>query len=199
MTKPAEQLEPPFVLAVCGASGQIYARWVLKLLIEHSHARIHVIVSRAGQGIVRDELGMETLWTNLPSERIVVEEESNIASVLASGSVPTSGMIICPCSLNTLGAVSAGLSDNLIRRAAQVHLKQRRKLIVAVREMPLSLIDLENMVRLTHAGAVVTPISPPFYHQPKTIDDLACFAAQRLVVLLKNFDGGIRYQPKEDV
>ncbi|MFA5865167.1 MAG: UbiX family flavin prenyltransferase [Phycisphaerae bacterium] len=185
----------PVVLGVCGASGQIYARWVLKILVEELGISTRVIISNAAKKIIPDELGSENLFEGLPAERIVVEEETNMESELASGSVPTAGMILCPCSLNTLAAVASGISDNLIKRAAQVHLKQRRKLIIAVREMPVGTIDLENMLRLSQAGAVVTPISPPFYHHPVTIDDLAKFTAQKIVQLLIDFDGGIQYAP----
>jgi polyprenyl P-hydroxybenzoate/phenylacrylic acid decarboxylase-like protein len=187
--------ESPFVLAACGASGQIFAKWVLKFLIERQSAPVHVIVSAAAEKIIRDELKTQHLWTELPADRLVIENEKNMESVLASGSVPTSGMMVCPCSLNTLAALAAGMSDTLIRRAAQVHLKQRRKLVIAVREMPLSLIDLENMVRLTQAGAIVTPISPSFYHHPATLDDLASFTAERLVNLLTDIPSQVQYHP----
>jgi len=184
------------VLAVTGASGQIYARWVLKLLVQTGEFRIHVLVSSQARKIVRDELGLESLWSGLPADRLVIEEEGNLESVLASGSYPTAGMMICPCSLNTLGCVAAGISDTLIRRAAQVHLKEHRRLVVGVREMPVGEIDLENMLRLTRVGAVVTPISPPFYHHPAGLDDLADFAAQKLVQLLTGIDGPTRYRPQ---
>ncbi len=186
---------PPFVLGVCGASGQIYAKWVLKTLIDRFTSPIRLIVSDAAVAVIRDELGVEKFWNEYSPERITVEDNHSMESVLASGSVPTAGMIVCPCSLNTLASLAAGMSDTLIKRAVQVHLKERRRLVVAVREMPLGLIDLENMVRLTQAGAVVTPISPPFYHHPAGIDQLAEFAAQKLVSLLANFDGAIQYRP----
>jgi flavin prenyltransferase len=185
----------PIVLGICGASGQLYARWVLKVLTANFVGPVHVIVSAAARSIIPAELGLPEMWSGLPMDRIVVEAEDNVASGLASGSVPTAGMIVCPCSLNTLAAVAGGISDNLIKRAAQVHLKQRRRLVLAVREMPVGLIDLENMVRVTRAGGMVTPISPAFYHQPKTMDDLAEFAAQKLVQLLMDWEGGYRYQP----
>lgn len=190
---------PPFVLAVCGASGSIYARWVLRLLLAHFESPVHVIVSAAGRTVAAMELADGELWTGLDTSRIVVEREDDLASVLASGSVPTAGMIICPCSVNTLAAVAAGISDTLIKRAAQVHLKQRRRLVLAVREMPLGVIDLENMLAVTRAGGVVTPISPAFYHRPKTIDDVAEFAAQRLVELLADCQGRFQYRPEVKV
>jgi flavin prenyltransferase len=178
---------------VCGASGQIYARWVLKLLLENVDAPVHVILSRAAGKMIPEELKMNHLWTGLSTEKVVIEDESNLESRLASGSFPTGGMIICPCTLNTLGGIAAGIPDNLIKRAAQVHLKEHRKLVIGVREMPIGIIDIENMLKITRAGGVVTPISPPFYHHPTTIDELAEFAAQKLVQLLTDFEGRFQY------
>lgn len=185
----------PYVLAVCGASGQIYARWILKLLLDRCKVPVHVIISRAARKMIPDELKLNHLWTDLPTEKLVVEDENNLENKLASGSFPTAGMIICPCSLNTLGGIAAGISDNLIKRAAQVHLKERRRLVVGVREMPISIIDIKNMLEISAAGGIVTPISPPFYHHPATIDDLAEFAAQKLVQLLTDVDGRFQYDP----
>jgi 4-hydroxy-3-polyprenylbenzoate decarboxylase len=186
----------PFILGVCGASGQIYARWVVKLLLKHFSNPIHVIVSHAAQKIIPDELKLDHLWTGLPADKLIIEDESNLENKLASGSFPTEGMMICPCSLNTLGCIAAGISDNLIKRAAQVHLKERRKLVIGVREMPMGVIDIKNMLRISAAGGIVTPISPPFYHHPATIDELAEFAAQKLVQLLDDFKGTYQYQEK---
>ncbi len=196
MPKNNPQSKRPVVLGVCGASGQIYARWVLKLLLEHLDTPVHVIVSQAAKKIIPDELKMNHLWTGLPTDRLIVEDEGNLESPLASGSFPTAGMIICPCTLNTLGGIAAGISDNLIKRAAQVHLKERRRLVIGVREMPIGIIDINNMLNVSNAGGVVTPISPPFYHHPTTIDGLAEFAGQKLVQLLTDFDGKFQYRGK---
>jgi 4-hydroxy-3-polyprenylbenzoate decarboxylase len=196
LPKNKPQSSRPYILGVCGASGQIYARWVLTLLLKHFNNPIHVIVSRAAQMIIPDELKMNHLWTGLPAGKLVIEEENDLENKLASGSCCTEGMIICPCSLNTLGGIAAGISDNLIKRAAQVHLKERRKLVIGVREMPLGIIDMNNMLSISHAGGVVTPISPPFYHHPATINELAEFAAQKLVQLLTGFDGKYLYLGK---
>ncbi len=193
--KPQSKIHP-IILGVCGASGQIYARWVLKLLLEHFSNPVHVIVSRTAKKIIPDELKLNHLWTGLSAGRLVIENESDLENKLASGSFPTEGMIICPCSLNTLGCIAAGISDNLIKRAAQVHLKERRKLVIGVREMPMGVIDINNMLSICKAGGIVTPISPPFYHHPATIDDLAEFAAQKLVQLVADFDGTYQYQGK---
>lgn len=104
----------------------------------------------------------------------------DFSSGIASGSFPTSGMVICPCSMGTLGSLAHGLSTNLIHRAADVHLKERRKLIVVPRETPLSSIQLQNMKTLVDAGAVVLPAMPGFYHQPTTIQDLIDFVVNRI-------------------
>jgi 4-hydroxy-3-polyprenylbenzoate decarboxylase len=188
----AENDDKPIVLAACGASGQIYARWLLKLLLEHGR-RVHLIVSREANAICADELGIPELTYELPDQTLEVHENDSMQSPLASGSYSTAGMIVCPCTLNTLAAISAGISDNLVKRAAQVHLKQRRPLVLAVREMPLSLIDLENMVRLARAGAYVSPLAPSFYHHPKTIDELTRYTAERLIALVADHELSFRY------
>jgi 4-hydroxy-3-polyprenylbenzoate decarboxylase len=108
----------------------------------------------------------------------------DVGAVLASGSFLTDGMIICPCSSNTLGAVAAGLGDNLITRAAHVTLKEGRRLVLVPREMPVSAIDLRNMLRLSRAGAIICPASPGFYMNPQSIDDLVDFVAGRVLDLV---------------
>jgi len=193
-----ETKSDPVVLGICGASGQIYARWILKILAGDLGVMVHVVLSNSAHKIITDELGLKSIDEGLPRERIRTFEQVEMENVLASGSFATRGMIICPCSLNTLAAVSAGISDNLIKRAAQVHLKQRRRLILAVREMPLGLIELKNMVRLTAAGAVVTPLCPPFYHHPKNLDELAAFTAQKLVQMLMDVDSEFQYKPNSE-
>jgi len=180
------------VVAVCGASGQIYARWVLRTLVE-TNCHVHLIVSAAAEEVCRSELGIDDIADGLDDRMIRRHGEGILTSPLASGSYPTAGMIICPCSLNTLAALAAGISDNLIKRAGQVHLKQRRPLVIAVREMPVSLIDLENMVRLAHAGAEISPLSPSFYHKPRTIDELVKFTAERLIELVTGVPADDRY------
>lgn len=182
----------PIVVAVCGASGQIYGRWLIRRLGELGR-EVHLIVSKESDAICRHELGLEQITDALNLEAVVVHDNERMDSSLASGSYPTAGMIICPCTLNTLAAAAGGISDNLIKRAAQVHLKQRRPIVFAVREMPISLIDLENMAALTKAGAVIAPLAPSFYHRPKDIDDLVCNTAERLIELITGIAPSHRY------
>ena len=181
------------VLAVCGASGQLYARWILKRMLEDRRA-VHVIASPASRGICRDELGLDGITFGLDDGLLTSHECDHMDSPLASGSYPTAGMIICPCTLNTLAAVAGGISDNLIKRAAQVHLKQRRPLVLAVRETPLTVIDLDNMLRLAHAGAIVAPLSPAFYPKPRDLDQLAAFTAERLIELAMGISPRYQYR-----
>lgn len=112
--------------------------------------------------------------------RVVHHDDRDFTASIASGSFPTAGMVICPCSMGTLGSLANGLSSNLIHRAAGVHLKERRKLVVVPRETPLDTIQLENMARLSAAGAVVLPAMPGFYHDPHTIHDLVDFIVARI-------------------
>lgn len=116
----------------------------------------------------------------MPQGRVLFHHYTNFMAGIASGSYPTGGMVICPCSMGTLSAVAYGLSQNLIHRAADVHLKERRKLIVVPRETPLGSIQLENMKRLADAGAVILPAMPGFYHEPKSIPDLVDFIVSRI-------------------
>lgn len=118
--------------------------------------------------------------SDLKQGELIYHHYQDFMSGIASGSFLTAGMVICPCSMGTLGSIASGACANLIHRAADVHLKERRKLILVARETPLGLIPLENMVRLTQAGAVVMPASPGFYHNPVTIHDLVDFISGRI-------------------
>ncbi len=173
------------VVGVTGASGAVYAVKLLDGLLR-SGEEIHLIVSAHAQALIATELGSGDLASLVSTglDRLTTHRHDDLFSRLASGSFQTDGMAICPCSSNTLGAIASGRSDSLITRAAQVHLKERRRLILCVREMPLTQIDLENMLRVGQAGGVVCPASPAFYAQPKGIDDLVNTVVVKLMDLL---------------
>lgn len=150
---------------------------------------VHVVMSPMGRRLLKDELGISPATTESllgrPCEHVIVHNYNDLGSQLASGSFQTAGMVICPCSSNTLAAVAAGLSGNLLNRAAQVTLKERRRLVLVYREMPMSLIDLQNAQRLTEAGAIFCPASPGFYMLPQGIGDLVDFVVGKVLDLLE--------------
>jgi 4-hydroxy-3-polyprenylbenzoate decarboxylase len=141
-----------------------------------------------GRRLLAEECGIKTLdaasLLGRPSESLRLHPYEDVGAVLASGSYPTDGMIVCPCSSNTLGALASGLGDNLISRAAQVTLKEARRLVLVHREMPLSGIDLRNMLRLQRSGAIICPANPGFYLQPRTVGDLVDFVVGRVLDLV---------------
>ncbi len=175
------------IIGITGASGAAYARRVMQLLAE-ADVRIHLTVSTYGKRLLLDELGVKRLdpdaLTSGRGELVTVYNDNDVGAAIASGSFLHDGMIIVPCSSNTLGAIAAGIGDNLLKRAAAVTLKERRRLILAVRESPASHIDICNMKRLSEAGAIIAPLSPGFYLLPKTVDDLVDFMAGKLLDLV---------------
>jgi len=176
------------VVAVTGASGAVYGRRLLEHLLAYD-VRVHLIISPHGQAVIEHELPAKDLLDGLPAsdDLLISHNWGQMTSSLASGSfaaVYSGGMIVCPCSLNTLAGVAAGRSDNLILRAAQVHLKERRPVILAVREMPFGTIDLSNMLAVSQAGGVICPLSPPFYHRPESLGDLIDAAVAKILNLL---------------
>ncbi|MFQ5494606.1 MAG: UbiX family flavin prenyltransferase [Phycisphaerae bacterium] len=187
MTSDAGSTVKRIVVGVTGASGALYARRLIQCLCD-AGVEVHLIVSPYGRQLLREELGLEEPSAagllGRDSERVVPHAFRDVGSVLASGSFVTCGMIVCPCSSNTLGGLAAGLGDNLILRAAAVTLKERRRLIVVPRETPLSPIDLRNFLRLSEAGAVICPASPGFYMKPTGIDDLVDFVVGKLLDLV---------------
>jgi polyprenyl P-hydroxybenzoate/phenylacrylic acid decarboxylase-like protein len=180
--------EAPIILAITGASGAPYARKILLGLAE-AHRRVHLIISPAGRRLLHDELGVEQpdpesiLGASLPHD-ISVLPYNDVGACIASGSYRHAGMVVAPCSSSRLAQIAHGLGDNLISRAAQVTLKERRPLILLHREMPVSLIELRNMVQVTEAGGIVCPASPGFYLRPQSIDDLVAMTAGRVLDLL---------------
>ena len=183
------------VVAVTGASGALYAGRLLRALLLDGHG-VHLVLSKYGRYLLREELGFrpdqETLTEfliRLYGEEITAGtlREYSVAdqsSAIASGSFNTDGMVIVPCSVKTLSGIAHGHAENLVERAADVVLKERRRLVMVVRETPLNLIHLRNMTAVTEAGAVVLPAMPAFYQQPQTFDDLGDFIAGRICSLL---------------
>ena len=179
-------------VAFTGASGLPYGLRLLECLIE-ARARVYLLYSPAAQVVARQELEL-TLPTQPaaaaayfaeryraePGQLSVFGREDWMSPV-ASGSNPADAMAVCPCSMGTLGALAAGMADNLIERAADVMLKERRTLVLVPRETPLSAIHLENMLKLSRAGAVILPPSPGFYGHPRTIEDLVDFVVARVL------------------
>jgi flavin prenyltransferase len=175
------------VTAITGASGALYAQRFIQGLVA-AGVNVHLVVSPLGRRLLHDELGMETidLTTLAGAERhtVTLYPYTDVGSKLASGSFLHDGMVIVPCSSNTLGEVAHGLGGNLISRAAAVTLKERRKLIVAHREMPLSPIDVTNYKILTDAGAIIAPTNPGFYLNPMTVGEVVDFVAGKLLDLI---------------
>jgi 4-hydroxy-3-polyprenylbenzoate decarboxylase len=180
-------LSKKIILAISGASGAIYARWVLKLLIE-SGAQVELVISQWAENIIENELSMKSLSAGkiagCKADSVRGHKIDDLSSPISSGSVPTDAMIICPCSSNTLGAIASGRGENLIHRAAYVTLKQRKPLVLVHREAPLTAIDIDNMAKITAAGGIIFPASPVFYNTPKNIDDLAAALAHRVIELV---------------
>ena len=179
--------ERPIVVAITGASGAPYAVRLLEALAD-ARRSVQLIVSSHGFRLLDTEMGIDSLDAlrkHVGAERwdrsITVFEDTDRGATPASGSALSDGMVICPCSMGTLSAISVGASRSLVERAADVALKERRRLILVPRETPLSAVHLENMLRLTHAGAIVMPAAPGFYHRPKSIDDLVNFVVARVL------------------
>jgi len=175
------------VLAMTGASGAPYAIRLLKALCHLGHT-VHLSISPSAVQVIREEVGLAisldsfdpSVFGELGTGRLVYHHHRDFSSGIASGSFLTAAMVVVPCSMSTLGSIAHGITTNLITRAADVHLKERRKLILVPRETPLSLIHLENMVQATRAGAVVLPAMPGWYHRPNTVEDLIDFVVGRI-------------------
>ncbi len=168
---------PPLIVAMTGATGAIYGVRLLERLREASVPTHLILTPWAKRNIVH-----ETDWTvpQVESLATTVERLKNLASVVSSGSFPTRGMVVAPCSVKTVAAINAGITDNLVARAADVVLKERRHLVLVVRETPFSQIHLRNMLELARMGVVIMPPVPAFYHRPKTIDDIVDHTVARV-------------------
>lgn len=180
-------------VAITGASGAIYALRTLRALLMREVA-VDVVISEFGWMLLRDEAGFEGKQRDfgrfirklygVSVDNMSLHPLKNLAATLASGSSQSDGMVVVPCSMKTLASIAHGLSRNLIERAADVTLKEHRKLIIVPRETPMNLIQLRNMVAVAEAGAVVVPAMPAFYQKPETFDDLADFVVGRILSLL---------------
>jgi 4-hydroxy-3-polyprenylbenzoate decarboxylase len=187
----------PIVLAITGASGAPYAVRLLDVLAR-AHVPVELIVSSHGwrlletEADVADEAALKAA-TGDDWSSVTVYPDTDRGAKPASGSHRTAGMVICPCSMGTVSAVAQGSSRSLVERAADVALKERRKLVLVPRETPLSLIHLRNLTAVTEAGAVVIPAAPGFYHRPTKVADLVDFIVQRIV---DQFDLDIQLAPR---
>ncbi len=170
------------VVAISGASGAVYGVRLLQRLRETAGIETHLVVSDAGWHNLQHELAMERSAIEALADQL--HDVRDIGATLASGSFQCSGMVVAPCSMRTLAAVAHGLADNLITRAADVMLKERRRLLLMVRESPLSLVHLRNMVSVTEAGAIVCPPLPAFYLRPQSVDDIVNQSVARALDLL---------------
>ncbi len=170
------------VLAVTGASGAALGVATLDLLVS-LNVRVHLVVSDSGSRTLAHEVGAEAYGRMLLKAHRTYDNK-DIGSAIASGSFPVAGMIVAPCSMKTLAAISTGLSQNLISRAADVQLKERRRLVLLTRETPLHLGHLRNMVTVTEMGAIVMPPVPAFYNRPESVQDVVDHLARRAVDLL---------------
>ena len=180
-------------VAITGASGAIYALRTVRALLM-CEARVDVVVSEFGWMLLRDEGGfagkqrdfagfIRALY-GVPTDHLALHPLKDLAATLASGSAPSDGMVVVPCSMKTLAGIAHGLSRNLIERAADVALKEHRPLVIVPRETPMNLIQLRNLVTVTEAGAIIVPAMPAFYQKPETFDDLADFIVGRVLSLL---------------
>jgi flavin prenyltransferase len=192
---PDDVAKRTFAFAITGASGALYAMRTLAALLERD-CHIELVVSEYGRRLLRDELGdraavdrlreflVEKYGVSARGGSYTLLSNKDLGATIASGSHDCEGMVIVPCSMKTLAGVAHGLSRNLVERAADVMLKERRRLIIVPRETPMSLPQLKNMVLCAEAGAMIMPAMPAFYQLPDTLDDLADFMAGKILSAL---------------
>ena len=176
------------VVGVTGASGSPYLLRFLQILAE-SGVEIHLTISTLGKRLLAEELqinSVSALHLGIPEfeHNLTVYNDKDLGASIASGTFLHDGMIVLPCSSNTLGAIASGITSNLVQRAAAVTLKEKRRLVLAHRETPLGLIDLRNMCSVAEAGGVIAPLSPGFYMLPESIEDMVDFMVGKLLDLV---------------
>lgn len=170
--------DPPVVVGVSGASGAPIAVRVLESL-RGAHVPVALVVSNGAKTVLREECGLDATALSAWADRTFADDD--LAAPIASGSVPTRGMAIVPCSSNTAAKVALGLSDTLLTRAAAVHLKERRRLVVVPRETPFSTTLLRNLTTLSELGAVVLVASPAYYLRPKSVEEMTDYLAGKVL------------------
>lgn len=175
------------IIGISGASGALVAQRVIRLATA-ADVHVHLVATTFGRRLLHDELSMTRIDTDVLAEGrghlVTVHGTNDLGAAIASGSFRHDGMIVVPASSNTVGALASGQTPQLLHRAALVALKERRRLVIAHRESPLTTIDLENLRRLAEAGAIIAPMTPGFYFLPRTVEDIVDFMAGRLVDLL---------------
>jgi 4-hydroxy-3-polyprenylbenzoate decarboxylase len=169
------------VIAITGATGAVYGVRLLQVLKELPYVETHLVVSDAAVLTLHQETGLQRKEVEALAD--VVHRQHNIGAAIASGSFQSDGMIIAPCSMKTLASVAHGLSDNLVARAADVVLKERRRLVLMVRETPFNLAHLRNMTAVTEMGGIIFPPLPSFYHQPQSIAEMVDHTVARVLDL----------------
>ncbi|KLR59188.1 MULTISPECIES: UbiX family flavin prenyltransferase [unclassified Diaphorobacter] len=176
--------QPPHrvIVGISGASGAVYGARLLQALQDMPNVESHLVVSDAGWRNLRHELDMDRASVEALAD--VVHDLANVGASIASGSFAAHGMVVAPCSMRTLAAVAHGLADNLLTRAADVVLKERRRLVLMVRESPLHLVHLRNMATVTEMGGIVCPPMPAFYQRPTSVGEIVDHSVARVLDLL---------------
>ncbi len=181
-----------YIVAVTGASGSVYGKRTIEVLVANGYM-VDVIFSEMAKSIFEYELGIstDTFLNGLPKEQVKVFDVNNLFAPPASGSYYHDGMVIVPCSVGTLGHIASGSTDNLIHRAADVTLKEERRLVIVLRETPLNRIHIENALKMVDAGATILPATPAFYQKPQTISDIVDFTVAKALNTLIGKDIGM--------
>jgi len=191
------------IVGITGASGSIYSKRIIEELVSLGH-QVHLVVTKQGALVLEHELEsltdmLSNIRPNEATHTIILHDNDNLFSDIASGSFKTDGMIIVPCSMGTLGKIAFGISDHLITRTADVMIKEKRPLILMTRETPLSPIHLENMLKLSRLGVTIFPPVPAFYNKPTSIEDIVSDTVGRILetIGIENTSHNIWSEPSE--